>query len=46
MKKIEITAFDLAQRFIGMKEVSGKVSNPQILAMLQLEEAVKYCGNN
>jgi len=37
MKKIEITAYDLAQRFVGMTEVAGKVSNPQILAMLQLD---------
>ncbi len=39
MKKIEITAFDLAQRFIGIKEVAGKVSNPQILTMLQLDNS-------
>jgi len=38
MKKIEITAYDLAQRFVGMTEVAGKVSNPQILAMLQLDQ--------
>jgi len=37
MKKIEITAYELAQRFVGMTEVAGKVSNPQILAMLQLD---------
>ncbi len=39
MKKIEITAFDLAQRFIGIKEIAGKVSNSQILAMLQLDNS-------
>jgi len=39
MKKIEITAYDLAQRFVGMTEVAGKVSNPQILAMLQLDQS-------
>jgi len=38
MKKIEITAYDLARRFVGMTEVAGKVSNPQILAMLQLDQ--------
>ncbi len=38
MKAIEITAFDLAQRFIGIKEVEGTASNPQILAMLRLDE--------
>jgi uncharacterized protein (TIGR02594 family) len=37
MQKIEITAFDLASRFIGLKEVAGPVSNPAILAMLQLD---------
>lgn len=35
---MEITAYDLAQRFIGIKEVSGPVSNPMILAMLQLDD--------
>ena len=35
---MNITAFDLAQRFIGIKEVPGSVSNPQILAMLRLDD--------
>lgn len=35
---MNITAYDLAQRFIGMEEVSGKTSNPQILAMLTLDQ--------
>lgn len=34
---MNVTAYDIAQRFIGMKEVSGKVHNPQIVAMLQLD---------
>ena len=38
MKSIEITAFDLAQRFIGVTEVSDSASNPQILAMLRLDD--------
>ena len=38
MKAIEITAFDLAQRFVGVKEVDGPTSNPQVLAMLNLDE--------
>lgn len=38
MKGIELTAFDLAQRFIGLKEVAGPVSDPQVLAMLQLDD--------
>lgn len=50
MRKIEVTAFDIAERYIGMKEVSGKVSNPAILAMLQLdnswpqEDEVPWCS--
>lgn len=39
MKKIEVTAFEIAQRYIGIKEVAGKVSNPQILTMLQLDDS-------
>lgn len=38
MKGIEMTAFDLAQRFAGAAEVAGSASNPQILAMLRLDE--------
>ncbi len=37
MKKLEITAFELAQRFIGIKEISGSLDNPQIMAMLRLD---------
>lgn len=36
MKKIEFPAFALAQRFVGIKEVPGSTSNPQILDMLPL----------
>lgn len=34
---MDITAYDIASRFIGIKEVSGRVSNPQILSMLHLD---------
>ena len=34
-----MTAFDLAQRFLGVAEVSGHVDNPQIMAMLRLDAA-------
>ena len=34
---MNITAYDLAQRFSGIKEVGGEVSNPSILAMLRLD---------
>ena len=39
MKKIEITAFDIASRFAGIKEVKGFVDNPQIMAMLKLDDS-------
>ena len=29
--------FDIAQRFVGIKEVGGSVDNPQIMAMLRLD---------
>ena len=34
---LTVTAFSMAQRFLGMKEVSGSVDNPAILAMLRLD---------
>jgi len=34
---MNITAFDIAQRFVGLKEVGGSVDNPQIMAMLNLD---------
>jgi len=39
MQKIETTAFEIAQRYIGIKEIPGKLANPQIVAMLQLEDS-------
>ena len=36
---MDITAYDLASRFIGIKEVRGSVSNPQILSMLRLDSS-------
>lgn len=35
---ITTSAFQIAQRFIGTKEVKGIASNPMILAMLHLDE--------
>lgn len=35
--KLTITAYDIAQRFIGISEVSGSASNPHVLAMLRLD---------
>ena len=34
---MQLTAFDLAQRFTGIREVAGPVSNAHILAMLRLD---------
>jgi len=50
MKKLEITAFDLAQRFVGVAEIPGTLSNPMILSMLRLDqqwptgEEVAWCS--
>ena len=38
MKPIEITAFELAQRFVGVTEIPGKESDSQVLAMLRLDQ--------
>ncbi len=35
---MNITVFDIAQRFVGMDEVLGAIDNPQILAMLKLDK--------
>jgi uncharacterized protein (TIGR02594 family) len=32
-------AFDLAQRFAGIEEVGGQVDNPQLMAMLKLDNS-------
>lgn len=34
---MNVTAFDIAQRFIGVKEVPGAEDNPHVLAMLRLD---------
>ncbi len=47
---MDITAFDLAQRFVGIHEVEGIASNPLILGMLRLDDdwpqsdAVPWCS--
>lgn len=38
MTEITITAFELAVRFVGVKETAGAVHNPQIVAMLRLDD--------
>jgi uncharacterized protein (TIGR02594 family) len=50
VRKIEITAYDLAARFTGLKEVKGDCDNPEIMAMLKLSndwprhDEVPWCG--
>ena len=39
MDSINLTAFDLATRFTGMKEVKGFDDNEQIMAMLKLDNS-------
>jgi uncharacterized protein (TIGR02594 family) len=34
---LNITLYDVAQRFIGVQEVPGNASNPAVLAMLKLD---------
>jgi uncharacterized protein (TIGR02594 family) len=36
---VNVTAFDVASRFIGVREVPGKKNNPLILSMLKLDGA-------
>lgn len=36
---LHTNAYEVAKRFIGIEEVSGKSANPQILSMLQLDDA-------
>lgn len=47
---MNITAFALAQRFVGVSESAGATSNPQVLAMLRLDspgvqdDATPWCS--
>jgi uncharacterized protein (TIGR02594 family) len=36
--KLEITAFDIAQRFVGIKEIPGSENNQHVLTMLRLDQ--------
>jgi uncharacterized protein (TIGR02594 family) len=36
---MNITPYELAQRFVGVKEILGTVDNPMILAMLKLDDS-------
>lgn len=35
---MNVTAYDVASRFIGLREIPGKDHNPHILAMLKLDD--------
>lgn len=37
--KLETTAFDIASRFLGIREIKGAIDHPMILAMLQLDQS-------
>lgn len=47
---MQITAFDLGQRFVGLREIAGPVSNAHILSMLKLDndwvadDSVPWCS--
>lgn len=47
---MQVSAYDIAQRFVGLKETPGATSNPAILAMLQLDgtwpkdDVVPWCS--
>ena len=47
---MNITPYQIAERFTGIKEVAGQISNPQILAILQLDnrwprdDSVPWCS--
>lgn len=35
--EVTVSIFDMAQRYMGLREVSGATHNPHVLAMLQLD---------
>lgn len=39
VKSVELTAFDMAQRFVGTKEIGGDTDNPAIMAFLKLDNS-------
>lgn len=39
MALISVSAFDIAQRFVGLKETAGVASNPIVLGMLHLDQS-------
>jgi uncharacterized protein (TIGR02594 family) len=47
---VTVSAYDIAQRFVGVKEAPGSISNPHVLAMLRLDapwppdDSVAWCS--
>lgn len=39
VKSVELTAFDMAQRFVGTKEIGGDTDNPAVMAFLKLDNS-------
>jgi uncharacterized protein (TIGR02594 family) len=39
MRRIETSLYEVIERFKGIKEVNGQVDNPQIMAMLKLDQS-------
>ena len=50
MDTLQISAYEIAMRFVGIREVPGATANPQILAMLRLDmdwpedDSVPWCS--
>lgn len=50
MNQLSTSAYELAQRFVGITEVPGATANPQIMTMLRLDtswpedDAVPWCA--
>lgn len=39
MRTVETSPYEIAERFIGMREIPGSEHNPQVLAMLRLDDS-------
>ena len=39
MREVTISVYDMAQRFVGVKEIGGDTDNPQVMAFLKLDNS-------
>ncbi len=39
MREVTTSVFDMAQRFVGVKEIGGNTDNPQVMAFLNLDNS-------